>query len=101
MGIPLSEYDLTARTSFRANLSNVLAVRVDRQRGGRFSLYPGSGNLQACLAHVAGPVHIAPWGTYVRRRLPREATEEALASIETRVIKRIARRLVLRSSLPS
>ena len=82
-GYSTFEYDLTPHLRF-GETSNLLAVRVDRSVVADSRWYPGSGIYRHVWLNVAGPVHIAPWGTYVTTPVARE--EEALASIETRVM---------------
>jgi len=80
-GYSTFEYDLTPHLRF-GEPSNLLAVRVDRSVVADSRWYPGSGIYRHVWLNVAGPVHIAPWGTYVTTPVARE--EEALASVETR-----------------
>ena len=82
-GYSTFEYDLTPHLRF-GEPSNLLAVRVDRSVVADSRWYPGSGIYRHVWLNVAGPVHIAPWGTYVTTPVARE--EEALASVETRVM---------------
>jgi beta-galactosidase len=77
------EYDLTPHLGFGAQ-PNVLAVRVDHSVVADSRWYPGSGIYRHVWLNVTGPVHIAPWGTYVTTPVAGEA--EALVSIETRLM---------------
>ncbi len=88
-GYSTFEYDLTPHLRF-GTASNVLAVRVDHSVVADSRWYPGSGIYRHVWLNITGPVHIAPWGTYVTTPVAGEA--EALVSIETRVIERIAGR---------
>ena len=80
------EYDLSPHLRFGA--SNVLAVRVDHSVIADSRWYPGSGIYRHVWLNIAGPVHIAPWGTYVTTPVALEA--EALVSVETRVMNESA-----------
>jgi len=82
-GYATFEYDLTPHLRF-GTASNVLAVRVDHSVIADSRWYPGSGIYRHVWLNVTGPVHIAPWGTYVTTPVAREA--EALVSIETRLM---------------
>jgi beta-galactosidase len=82
-GYSTFEYDLTKHLRF-GTLPNVLAVRVDHSVVADSRWYPGSGIYRHVWLDVTGPVHIAPWGTYITTPVVGEA--EALASIETRVL---------------
>jgi beta-galactosidase len=77
------EYDLTPHLHLGAS-ANVLAVRVDHSVVADSRWYPGSGIYRHVWLNVTGPVHIAPWGTYVTTPVATEA--EALVSIETRLV---------------
>jgi beta-galactosidase len=77
------EYDLTPHLRL-GGPSNVLAVRVDHSVVADSRWYPGSGIYRHVWLNVTGPVHIAPWGTYVTTPVAGEA--EALVSIETRLL---------------
>jgi beta-galactosidase len=77
------EYDLTPHLRFGAQ-PNVVAVRVDRTVVADSRYYPGTGIYRHVWLNVTGPVHIAPWGAYVRTPVAGEA--EALVSIETRLM---------------
>ena len=81
------EYDLTPHLRF-GDPPNVLAVRVDRTVVADSRWYPGSGIYRHVWLNVTGPLHIAPWGTYVTTPVAQDA--EALASIETRVLNETA-----------
>jgi hypothetical protein len=76
------EYDLTPH--LRTGAPNVIAVRVDHSVIADSRWYPGSGIYRHVWLNVTGPVHIAPWGTYVTT--PVAVTDEALVSVETRVM---------------
>ena len=82
-GYSTFEYDLTPHVRF-GEASNLIAVRVDRSVVADSRWYPGAGIYRHVWLIVTGPVHIAPWGTYVTTPVVRE--EEALVSVETRVI---------------
>jgi beta-galactosidase len=93
------EYDLTPHLRSGAS-PNVLAVRVDHSVVADSRWYPGSGIYRHVWLNVTGPVHIAPWGTYVTTPVAGDA--EALASIETRVVNESpgeARTIVITSVL--
>lgn len=77
------EYDLTPHLHFGVQ-PNVLAVRVDREVVADSRWYPGSGIHRHVWLGVSGPVHVAPWGTYVTTPVVEEA--EALVSVETRLL---------------
>ena len=81
-GYATFEYDLTPHLRFGP--PNVVAVRVDHSVIADSRWYPGSGIYRHVWLNITGPLHIAPWGTYVTTPLAREA--EALVSIETRVM---------------
>lgn len=76
------ECDLTPHLHVGAQ-PNVLAVRVDRSVVADSRFYPGSGIYRHVWLNVTGPVHIAPWGTYIATPVAGEA--EALVSIETQL----------------
>ncbi len=82
-GYTTFEYDLTPHLRLGAS-ANVLAVRVDHSVVADSRWYPGSGIYRHVWLNVTGPVHIAPWGTYVTTPVAGEA--EALVSIETRLL---------------
>jgi beta-galactosidase len=82
-GYTTFEYDLTPHLHL-GGPANVLAVRVDHSVVADSRWYPGSGIYRHVWLNVTGPVHIAPWGTYVTTPLAGEA--EALVSIETRLL---------------
>jgi hypothetical protein len=77
------EYDLTSHLHFGA-APNVLAVRVDRTVVADSRYYPGTGIYRDVWLNVTGPVHIAPWGTYITTPVVGDA--EARVSIETRLM---------------
>jgi beta-galactosidase len=59
-------------TSFNYNVTrfikkgeNIIAVRVDNSLQPNSRWYSGSGIYRHVWLNVAGPVHIAPWGTYI------------------------------------
>ena len=82
-GYATFEYDLTPHLR-PGGAANVLAVRVDHSVVADSRWYPGSGIYRHVWLNVTGPVHVAPWGTYVTTPLATEA--EALVSIETRLL---------------
>jgi beta-galactosidase len=82
-GYSTFEYDLTRHLRFGA-VRNVVAVRVDHSVIADSRWYPGSGIYRHVWLNVTGPVHIAPWGTYITTPVAAEA--EALVSIETRLL---------------
>jgi beta-galactosidase len=82
-GYATFEYDLTPQLHL-GGPPNVLAVRVDHSVVADSRWYPGSGIYRHVWLNVTGPVHIAPWGTYVTTPLAGEA--EALVSVETRLL---------------
>ena len=86
-GYSTFEYDLTPHLGFGAS-PNLLAVRVDHSVVADSRWYPGSGIYRHVWLSVTGPVHIAPWGTYVTTPVAQEA--EALVSVETRVMNESA-----------
>ncbi len=82
-GYATFEYDLAPHLHF-GPAANVLAVRVDHSVIADSRWYPGSGIYRHVWLNITGPVHIAPWGTYVTTPVAGEA--EALVSIETRIM---------------
>jgi beta-galactosidase len=77
------EYDLTPHLRF-GPAANTLAVRVARTEVADSRWYPGTGIYRHVWLEVTGPLHIAPWGTYVTT--PVVAETEALVSIETLLV---------------
>jgi beta-galactosidase len=86
-GYSTFEYDLTPRLRF-GNEPNVIAVRVDRTVVADSRWYPGAGIYRHVWLNLTGPLHIAPWGTYVTTPIARDA--EALIAVETRMTNETA-----------
>src|SRR6185437_1167676 len=79
-------YDLTPHLNPGA--ANVLAVRVDQSQHRNSRWYAGSGIYRHVWMHVTGPVHVAPWGVFVRT--PEVNAKLAKAVVETRVVNESA-----------
>jgi beta-galactosidase len=75
-------YDLTPY--LKIGEENVLSVLVDNdcQRNSRW--YSGSGIYRHVWLHVAGPVHLDPWGTFITT--PQVSAEAATVQVETTVL---------------
>jgi beta-galactosidase len=75
-------YDLTPY--LKIGEENALTVLVDNdcQRNSRW--YSGSGIYRHVWLHVAGPVHLDPWGTFVTT--PQVSAEAATVQVETTVL---------------
>jgi beta-galactosidase len=86
-GYSTFEYDLTPHLKFGES-ANLLAVRVDHSVAADSRWYPGSGIYRRVWLTGSGPVHVASWGVYVTT--PVAQPEEALVSIETRVLNESA-----------
>lgn len=91
-------------TSFNYNVTrfikkgeNIIAVRVDNSLQPNSRWYSGSGIYRHVWLNVAGPVHIAPWGTYITTPSvdSLSATIEVRTSIENNLS--VARNVLLRS----
>jgi beta-galactosidase len=74
-------YDATPYVRF--DEANVLAVRVDHSRSADSRWYTGSGIYRNVYLIRAGPVHIAPWGVFVRSSEPSDLT--ATVEVDTEI----------------
>ena len=75
-------YDLTPYLS-RDGQPNMLAVRVDNSLQPNCRWYSGSGIYRHTWLTVTDPVHIAPWGVFVRTS--RLSSQEATIGINVRI----------------
>jgi beta-galactosidase len=87
-------YDLTP---YIKNGENILAVKVDNSVQPNSRWYSGSGIYRHVWLNIAGPVHIARWGTYITTPVAESssATVAVRTSIENNL--KVAKKLVLRS----
>ena len=74
-------FDLTSHLRWDGS-ENVLAVRLAPEEGSS-RWYPGAGVYRNVWLDIAGPVHVAHWGTYVTT--PTVSDETAHVAIQTRV----------------
>jgi beta-galactosidase len=68
-------------TPFIENGENIIAVRVDNSLQPNSRWYSGSGIYRHVWLNIAGPVHIAQWGTYITTPL----VDSSSASISVRI----------------
>ena len=89
-------YDLTP---YIIKGENIIAVKVDNSLQPNSRWYSGSGIYRHVWLNIAGPVHIAQWGTYITTPLaePSTATVAVRTSIENNL--KAAKNLVLRSAI--
>ncbi len=89
-------YDLTP---FIKQGENVIAVRVDNSLQPNSRWYSGSGIYRNVWLNIAGPIHIAQWGTEVTT--PAVDSASATVVVRTAIDNRLARagNVVLRSSV--
>src|SRR5664280_1412468 len=87
-------YDLT---SFIKRGENIIAVRVDNSIQPNSRWYSGSGIYRHVWLDIAGPVHIAQWGTYITT--PKVDASSAKVSIRISVENAlsVAKKVMLRS----
>ncbi|MCX6333523.1 MAG: DUF4982 domain-containing protein [Bacteroidia bacterium] len=89
-------YDLTP---YIKRGENILAVRVDNSLQPNSRWYSGSGIYRHVWLNIAGPVHIAQWGTYITT----PQTESISANVEVRTSiensLKVSKKAVLRSVL--
>ncbi|HYD85599.1 MAG TPA: glycoside hydrolase family 2 TIM barrel-domain containing protein, partial [Opitutus sp.] len=91
-------YDATPRVKF--DEENTIAVRVDHSRSADSRWYTGSGIYRHVFMIRSGPVHLAPWGVFIRSRdadatsatldvdaeLQNESTEDVRVSLEHKLL---------------
>lgn len=70
--------------------NNVLAVRVDQSKHRNSRWYAGSGIYRHVWLHATGPVHVAPWGTFVTT--PGVSADRARVSVKTRIANESGRK---------
>jgi len=87
-------YDLT---SFIKKGGNIIAVRVDNSLQPNSRWYSGSGIYRHVWLNIAGPVHIAQWGTYITT--PEVNSSSATISVRTSIENHNqgAKNMILRS----
>jgi beta-galactosidase len=87
-------YDLTP---FLEKGENIIAVRVDNSIQPNSRWYSGSGIYRHVWLDIAGPVHIAQWGTYITT--PKVDASSATISVRTSVENALAvsKNVLLRS----
>jgi len=87
-------YDLTP---FLKKGENVIAVRVDNSIQPNSRWYSGSGIYRHVWLDIAGPVHIAQWGTYITT--PKVDVSSATISVRTSVENAlsVSKKVLLRS----
>ncbi len=87
-------YDLTP---FIKKGENIIAVRVDNSLQPNSRWYSGSGIYRHVWLNIAGPVHIAQWGTYITT--PEVDSSSAKISVRTSIENhlKVTKNLVLRS----
>jgi len=73
-------YDLTP---FIKKGENIIAVKVDNSLQPNSRWYSGSGIYRHVWLNIAGPVHVAQWGTYITT--PKVNTSSATISVRTTV----------------
>lgn len=73
-------YDLTP---FIKKGGNIIAVRVDNSLQPNSRWYSGSGIYRHVWLNIAGPVHVAQWGTYITT--PKVNSSSATISVRTKV----------------
>ncbi len=74
-------FDMTSQLDFSA--ANVLAVRVDNSMLPNSRWYNGSGIYRHVRVVVTDPVHVAPWGVFVRS--PEASATSAKVLVKTQV----------------
>jgi len=87
-------YDLTP---FIKKGENIIAVRVDNSLQPNSRWYSGSGIYRHVWLNIAGPVHIAQWGTYITT--PEVDSSSATILVRTSIKNhlKVTKNLVLRS----
>jgi beta-galactosidase len=87
-------YDLTP---FIKKGENIIAVRVDNSIQPNSRWYSGSGIYRHVWLNIAGPVHVAQWGTYITT--PQVAASSATISVRTTIENhfQVNKNMVLRS----
>jgi beta-galactosidase len=87
-------YDLTP---FIKKGENIIAVRVDNSLQPNSRWYSGSGIYRHVWLNIAGPVHIAQWGTFITT--PSVDSSSAIVSVRTSIENSnpVAKKIILRS----
>jgi beta-galactosidase len=87
-------YDLTP---FIKKGENILAVRVDNSVQPNSRWYSGSGIYRHVWLNIAGPVHVAQWGTYITT--PVAESSSATVAVHTLIENhyKVTKNMVLRS----
>jgi beta-galactosidase len=87
-------YDLTP---FLKKGENIIAVRVDNSVQPNSRWYSGSGIYRHVWLNIAGPVHVAQWGTYITT--PQVDSSSATVAVRTSIENhyQVTKNMVLRS----
>lgn len=87
-------YDVTPYIKFG---ENIVTVRVDNSRQPNTRWYSGSGIYRHVWLHLANPLHVAQWGTYITT--PQVDSYSATVSIKTKIDNRnnVSKNAILRS----
>jgi beta-galactosidase len=87
-------YDLTP---YIKKGENIIAVRVDNSVQPNSRWYSGSGIYRHVWLNIAGPVHIAQWGTYITT--PEINSSSATVSVRTSIENnfKVAKNIILKS----
>ncbi len=86
-------------TPFIRQGENIIAVRVDNSLQPNSRWYSGSGIYRNVWLNVAGPIHVAHWGTYITT--PHVDSSSATVVVQTSIYNRLpaAESILLRSSV--
>ena len=94
-----SSFQLELSRYLRFDAPNVLAVRVDHSRQTDSRYFSGSGIYRQARLSFSDPLHVAPWGVFVRTPQVSAARAQVQADVELLNAGEATRRFQLRAEL--